>query len=84
MTLLTYGEVSQEVIKGENIYGAPRGGFHQSKKIIFFYTVKKGSKRLGEAVDVYRAPPDRSREDKPLWPDEVARIGNLPGCNPSN
>ena len=43
---MTYGEVSQEVIKGENIYGAPRGGFHQSKKIILFYTVKKGSKRL--------------------------------------
>jgi hypothetical protein len=46
--LLTYGEVSQEVIKGESTYGAPRGGFHQSssKEIIFFYTVKKGSKRL--------------------------------------
>jgi hypothetical protein len=46
MMLLTYGEVSQEVIKGESTYGAPRGGLHQSKKIILFYTVKKGSKRL--------------------------------------
>jgi hypothetical protein len=50
MMLLTDGEVSQGVIKGENTYGAPRGGFHQSsskkKVILFFYTVKKGSKRL--------------------------------------
>jgi hypothetical protein len=50
MMLLTDGEVNWEVIKRENIYGAPRGELHQSsskkKIILFFYTVKKGSKGL--------------------------------------
>jgi hypothetical protein len=67
MTLSTDGEVSQEVIKGENTCGAPRGGFHQSSSkkknnTVFSILSRRALKDLCEAVDVYRAPPGRSRE----------------------
>ena len=74
--LIPITEDNWEVIKRENIYGAPEDS--AAPKLIkrgdniIFYVIKKGSKRLGgKIVGVYRATSDWFREDKPLWPDEV-------------
>jgi predicted RNA-binding protein len=70
-------EANWEVIKKLNVYGAPEDSaapklIRVSDYLVFYVTVK-GSRALGgKFVGVYRAVSDWFREDKPLWPDEVA------------
>jgi len=70
-------EANWEIIKKMNVYGAPEDS--AAPKLIrvgdylVFYVTVKGSRALGgKFVGVYRAVSDWFREDKPLWPDEVA------------
>ena len=70
-------EANWEIIKKMNVYGAPEDS--AAPKLIrvgdylMFYVTVKGSRALGgKFVGVYRAVSDWFREDKPLWPDEVA------------
>jgi len=75
--LIPITEDNWEVIKRENIYGAPENSaapnLIKRGDNIIFYVVKKGSKRLGgKIVGIYRTASDWFKEDKPLWPDEIA------------
>ena len=70
-------EANWEIIKKMNIYGAPENSV--APKLIrvgdylVFYVIVKGSRVLGgKFVGVYKAVSDWFREDKLLWPDEVA------------
>jgi predicted RNA-binding protein len=70
-------EANWEIIKKMNIYGAPENSV--APKLIrvgdylVFYVIVKGSRVLGgKFVGVYKAVSNWFREDKPLWPDEVA------------
>jgi predicted RNA-binding protein len=73
-------EANWEVIKKLNVYGAPKNSaaprlIRVGDYLVFYVTVK-GSRALGgEFVDVYKAVSEWFREDKPLWPDEVAEGG---------
>jgi len=70
-------EANWEVIKKFNIYGAPeKSAASKLIKIgdyLVFYVTVKGSKTLGgKFVVVYKVVSSWFREDKPLWPGEVA------------
>jgi len=70
-------EANWEVVKQFNIYGAPRNSVApRSIKVgdyLVFYVVKRGSKILGgKLTGVYRVISEWFREEKPLWPDELA------------
>jgi predicted RNA-binding protein len=70
-------EANWEVIKKLNVYGAPEDSVApkliKAEDYLVFYVTVKGSKALGgKFVGVYRAVSEWFREDKPLWPDEVA------------
>jgi hypothetical protein len=70
----------RRLLRGRISTGLPEAScteVHRKKKIILFSILSRSAlKDLCKVVDVYRALPDRFREDKPLWPDEVARIRN--------
>jgi len=70
-------EANWEVIKRLNVYGAPEGSaapkLIKVGDYIVFYVVKKGSRVLGgKFVGIYKTISNWFREEKPLWPDEVA------------
>jgi len=70
-------EANWEVIKKFNIYGAPeKSAASKLIKIgdrLVFYVTVKGSKTLGgKFVGIYKVVSDWFKENKPLWPDEVA------------
>ena len=75
--IISVSEANWEVIKKFNIYGAPeKSAAPKLIKIgdyLVFYVAVKGSKTLGgKFVGIYKVVSDWFREDKPLWPDEVA------------
>jgi len=70
-------EANWEIIKKLNVYGAPEKSaapkLIKAGDYLVFYVTVKGSRALGgKFVGVYRAVSGWFREDKPLWPDEVA------------
>jgi predicted RNA-binding protein len=75
--IIPVSEANWEVIKKLNVYGAPEDSaapkLIKAGDYLVFYVTVKGSRALGgKFVGVYRAVSDWFREDKPLWPDEVA------------
>jgi len=75
--IVPVSEANWEVVRRLNIYGAPENSvapklIRVGDYIVFYVTVK-GSRVLGgKFVGVYRVVSEWFREDKPLWPDEVA------------
>lgn len=77
--IIAVSEDNWEVIKRENVYGAPgTSGARSPTKlikpgdVIIFYVKVRGSKRLGgKFVGAFEVVSEWYREDKPLWPDEV-------------
>jgi predicted RNA-binding protein len=75
--VIPVSEANWEVIKRFNVYGAPEGcaapKLVKAGDYLAFYVTVKGSKALGgKFVGIYKVVSDWFREDKPLWPDEVA------------
>ena len=75
--VIPVSEANWEVIKKLNVYGAPEDSaapkLNKAGDYLVFYVTVKGSRALGgKFVGVYRAVSEWFREDKPLWPDEVA------------
>jgi predicted RNA-binding protein len=75
--IIPVSEANWEVIKKLNVYGAPEDSaapmLIRIGDYLVFYVTVKGSRALGgKFVGVYRAVSEWFREDKPLWPDEVA------------
>jgi predicted RNA-binding protein len=75
--VIPVSEANWEVIKKLNVYGAPEDSaapkLIKAGDYLVFYVTVKGSRALGgKFVGVYRAVSEWFREDKPLWPDEVA------------
>jgi predicted RNA-binding protein len=75
--IISVSEANWEIIKKMNVYGAPEDS--AAPKLIrvgdylVFYVTVKGSRALGgKFVGVYKAVSDWFKENKPLWPDEVA------------
>ena len=77
--IIAISEDNWEVVKKENVYGAPEtpGARSPTKliksgDIIIFYVKMKSSKSFGgKFVGAFRVVSEWYREDKPLWPDEI-------------
>ena len=77
--IIAVSEDNWEVIRRENVYGAPETPGVRSPTqliepgdIVIFYVKMKGSKKLGgKFVGAYKVASSWYREDKPLWPDEI-------------
>lgn len=77
--IIAVSEDNWEVVKRENVYGAPEtSGVRSPTKLIepedvvIFYVKVRGSKSLGRKfVGAFRVVSEWYREDKPLWPDEI-------------
>ena len=77
--IIAVSEDNWEIIKKENVYGAPETSGVRSLiqliepgDVVIFYVKIKGSKKLGgKFVGAYEVISSWYREDKPLWPDEV-------------
>jgi predicted RNA-binding protein len=75
--IIPVSEANWEVIKRFNVYGAPEDSaapkLVKAGDYLVFYVTVKGSRALGgKFVGIYKVVSDWFREDKPLWPDEVA------------
>ena len=78
--IVAVSEDNWEVIKRENVYGAPETPGVRSPtqliepgdNIVIFYVKMKSSKKLGgKFVGAYEVTSEWYREDKSLWPDEI-------------
>ena len=75
--IIPVSEANWKIIKKMNVYGTPEDSaaprlIRVGDYLVFYVTVK-GSRALGgKFVGVYKVVSDWFREDKPLWPDEVA------------
>jgi predicted RNA-binding protein len=75
--IIPVSEANWEVIKKMNVYGAPEDStapkLIKAGDYLVFYVTVKGSRALGgKFVGVYKTVSDWFKENKPLWPDEVA------------
>ena len=78
--IIAVSEDNWEVIKRENVYGAPETLGTRSPTrliepgdVIIFYVKMRGSKSLGgKFVGAFRVVSQWYREDRPMWPDEVS------------
>jgi len=77
--IIAVSEDNWEVIRRENVYGAPETPRARSSTqlikpgdVVIFYVKMRGSRKFGgKFVGAFKVVSEWFREDEPLWPDEV-------------